>query len=109
MNESQEDAGGSDETLLEALARAEGDPELFPPDVLRLYREGKPRAARKALLRQVRLERSPERAAKQREAAATLRLWLEPIPNPPKLFTSCFRVPGLFSCCGIRWPCCIPF
>src|SRR5918996_1146325 len=75
------------ESLLEAVAREEGDPELFPDEVLRLHAEGQGGRARKALLEHAGSERDPARATKQLALAEQLRLWLESLTSAPEMFT----------------------
>jgi len=76
-----------EEPILEKVARMAGEPSLFPPEVLRLHREGRARRARKELLRAAKEERSSELASKQRAYAADLRLWQEPLDGAPTMYT----------------------
>lgn len=81
------DRTASDESVLERIVRRDGDPRLFPPEVVRLHQEGKGLQARKALLRHAKTERDPVRQAKQRTLSNELRLWLEPISKAPPMVT----------------------
>ncbi len=72
---------------LDAIARELGDPGLFPAEVLRLHAAGEARKAQAALLRHAKTdERDARRAVRQLAAAADLRLWLEPMGNPPEMY-----------------------
>jgi hypothetical protein len=86
---SDRESGPDESTLtpLEAIASEMGDPGLFPTEVHRLYNAGKVRQARKHLLKHSRVERSVQRAAKQREVADDLRFWLSPVSKGPGMFT----------------------
>jgi len=83
------DAGAQSpqESILEEIARAEGEPSLFPPEVLRLHREGRAIRARKELLRAAKEERNDALAQRQRAQAANLRLWQDQIGGPPSMYT----------------------
>ena len=76
-----------DASPLEGLAAELGDPDLFPPEVVALHAAGRGLRARRALLAAAKRETSLERQARQRELAADLRLWVEPIRSAPTMFT----------------------
>lgn len=75
------------EPVLEQIAKEAAEPALFPPIVLRLYREGRALKARRELLRHARSERNERQAERQRARAADLYLWREAVNSPPKMYT----------------------
>jgi hypothetical protein len=76
-----------EEPILEKVARTQGEPSLFPPEVLRLHREGRAIKARRELLRAAKGERNAALAAKQRAHAEDLHLWQEQIGSAPSMHT----------------------
>ena len=89
-NPQSDDAMG--ESPLVRIAYDEGDPELFPPAVLRLHADGRQAQAREALLAALRSESDPHRRERQQHWAEQLRLWFEPANG---------KSPGLFTLNGI--------
>lgn len=87
MSDVSRDALPPEEPILEKVARLEGEPSLFPPEVLRLHREGRALRARRELLRAAKTERDDRLAAKQRAHAADLRLWQEEVGGAPSMYT----------------------
>lgn len=87
MREMDGQEDGPEESVLDRLTREDGDPELFPPEVRRLWEQGKGRKARKALLRAAKSERRQDRARRQVQHAGDFRLWLEPLGSAPGMYT----------------------
>ncbi|MDH3733245.1 MAG: tetratricopeptide repeat protein [Gemmatimonadota bacterium] len=85
MNEQGE--SHDSKSILEVLAEKAGDPRLFPSEVLRLHADGEPHHARRLLLKHAKTERDSTRAARQREAAAMLRVWISPLKDARAGFT----------------------
>jgi len=87
VTEAQAQTQDNEEHPLDELARAAGDPGLFPDEVRALFDQGEARKARKALLRWAGEERNEDRAGLQREVAEHPRLWLDQVTSPPGMRT----------------------
>ncbi len=71
-----------EQTLLEKLVAASGDPENIPSAVMQAYRAGRMDAARSLLLKHSKNERNGVRKAFQEQVLRELRYWVKPAKAP---------------------------